>query len=132
MMLHAAVVVLVGALLAACSPRLSGPPPQLEAKLIIDLRGGHADLTCGAACSGTWSASLAALNQRYAAEDWRHLATQVMWIGYQNDLAYYYLGRRVSAHPTLLGSIIAKPALWRLAGTRSSGAMPAATTPAMG
>ncbi len=93
MMRHAAVVVLVSALLTACSDKVSAPTPDIEASLITKLRDGHADLKCAAACSGTWSASLAALNQLYTAGDWRHLATQVMSIGYQNDLGYYYLGR---------------------------------------
>jgi hypothetical protein len=93
MMRQAAVAVLVSALLAACSTKMSAPPPEIEASLITELRDGHADLTCGAACSGNWTASVAGLNRLYAAGDWRHLASQVMWIGYQNDLGYYYLGR---------------------------------------
>jgi hypothetical protein len=92
-MRHSAVVVLGSAVLAACSPKGSAPRPEVEANLITDLRDGHADLSCVAACAEHWRAGLAGLNKLHAAQHWRDLATQVMWIGYQNDLAYYYLGR---------------------------------------
>ncbi len=89
---------------------------ETEANMIANLRDGRADLRCGAACAETWRAKLVTLNDRYVAKDWLHLGTLVMQIGYQNDLAYYYLGQSAEG----LGSPKAALKFYRIAGALAS------------
>ena len=94
-----AVIVLAGSLLGACSPKITTPvltpvlSSETQANMIANLRDGRVDLRCGAACAEMWRANLLTLSDRYVAKDWLHLGMLVMQIGYQNDLAYYYLGQ---------------------------------------
>jgi hypothetical protein len=115
---RAAVIVLAASLLAACSSRMSMPvlSSDAEANMIANLRDRRADLRCGAACAETWRANLLTLNDRYVAKDWLHLGTLVMQIGYQNDLAYYYLGQSAEG----LGSPKAASKFYRIAGALAS------------
>jgi hypothetical protein len=87
------IMVLVTTLIAACSAKMPAVTSEIEANMIANLRDGRADLHCGTACAETWHASLSTLNNRYVKQDWLHLATLVVQIGHQNDLAYYYLGQ---------------------------------------
>ena len=80
-------------MLTACSAKVPTMTPELQAQLIDSMRNGQAVLDCNLACAGTWGASLQELQLRYATQDWTGLGTLVMQIGFQNDLAYYYLGR---------------------------------------
>jgi hypothetical protein len=116
-MRHSALIALVSALLAACSQNMPVLTSQAESKMIANLREGRAGLECGAACSGTWEQSLSALNRRYVIGDWRQLATLVMQIGYQNDLAYYYLGRSAEG----VGAFPAALKYYRTAGHLTTG-----------
>jgi hypothetical protein len=111
-MRNVAVIALMSVLVAACSPNMPVLTLQTEANMIANLREGRAGLQCGSACSGTWDRSLSALNRRYVARDWRELAALVMQIGYQNDLAYYYLGRSAEG----LGAFAAALKYYRTAG----------------
>jgi hypothetical protein len=117
-LMRAAVIVLAASLLGACSPRITTPvltpvlSSETEANMIANLRDGRVDLRCGAACAETWRANLLTLNDRYVAKDWLHLGTLVMQIGYQNDLAYYYLGQSAEG----LGSPKAALKFYRIAG----------------
>ena len=89
---------------------------ETEANMIANLRDGRVDLRCGAACAETWRANLLTLNNRYVAKDWLHLGALVMQIGYQNDLAYYYLGQSAQG----LGSPKAALKFYRISGALAS------------
>jgi hypothetical protein len=117
-LMRVAVIGLAGFLLGACSPRITTPvlSSETEANMIANLRDGRVDLRCGAGCAETWRANLLALNDRYVAKDWLHLGTLVMQIGYQNDLAYYYLGQSAEG----LGSPKAALKFYRIAGALAS------------
>ena len=121
-LMRVAVIVLAGSLLGACSPRITTPvltpvlSSETEANMIANLRDGRVDLRCGAACAETWRANLLTLNNRYVAKDWLHLGALVMQIGYQNDLAYYYLGQSAEG----LGSPKAALKFYRIAGALAS------------
>jgi hypothetical protein len=117
-LMRVAVIVLAGSLLGACSPRITTPvlSSETEANMIANLRDGRVDLRCGAACAEMWRANLLTLNDRYVAKDWLHLGTLVTQIGYQNDLAYYYLGQSAEG----LGSPKAALKFYRIAGALAS------------
>ena len=89
---------------------------ETEANMIANLRDGRADLRCGAACAETWRGNLLKLNDRYVAKDWLHLGILVMQTGYQNDLAYYYLGQSAQG----LGSPKAALKFYRISGALAS------------
>jgi len=64
-----------------------------SASIASALEGGDIVLTCNLACAfqfGYHSSEIAAL---YDAERWRELAIRVANIGYNYDLAYFYLGK---------------------------------------
>jgi hypothetical protein len=121
-LMRIAVIVLAGSSLGACSPRITTPvltpvlSSETEANMIANLRDGRVDLRCGAACAEMWRANLLTLNDRYVAKDWLHLGTLLIQIGYQNDLAYYYLGQSAEG----LGSPKAALKFYRIAGALAS------------
>lgn len=57
------------------------------------LQAGAINLDCTVACSWGWVRERARLRAFDAAGDWEALAVKVAQVGYQKDLAYYYLGR---------------------------------------
>jgi hypothetical protein len=117
-MKRAAVLVLACLLLASCEQKVAVVTPEIEANMIADLRGGRANLDCWITCSGTWGSNLSELKRRYATQEWRQLATLVMQIGFQEDLAYYYLGRSAEG----LGAPESALRYYRIAGALGTGA----------
>jgi hypothetical protein len=94
---HVLIFVLAALLASACSPKMPALRSETEANMIAVLRSGQANLTCGEACAEMWNKNLSTLQYRYVGQDWLHLATLVMQIGYKTDLAYYYLGQSADA-----------------------------------
>jgi hypothetical protein len=85
---------LSGALaLSACANKYDSLTPEIQAKMMDDLKQGNLVLDCGAKCSFTWIAKVQQIHQFDTAERWQDLAQAVMQIGYGQDLSYYYLGQ---------------------------------------
>lgn len=79
--------------LGSCATQYGPMTPELQARLQADLVAGKASLDCNIGCVGTWVFQRDALGLLAQREDWVGLGTKVMQIGFQEDLAYYYLGR---------------------------------------
>ena len=60
---------------------------------VASLNSGSVTLTCGLACSGAWGSNRKKMKTLHDTQSWGGLANIVLSIGYNNDLAYYYLGR---------------------------------------
>ena len=112
-----ATLLLTGLLLVGCGQKVAVVTPEIEAQMLSDLRAGRANLDCWFACAATWGGDLSELNVRYTTEDWTHLATLVMQIGFQEDLAYFYLGRAAEG----LGAPEAAVRYYRIAGALATG-----------
>jgi tetratricopeptide (TPR) repeat protein len=78
--------------LVACAP-LQTVTPDSRAQTMTTLQAGEISLDCTMACSWNWVTERERLRAFDAAGDWESLALKVAQIGYQKDLAYYYLGR---------------------------------------
>jgi len=117
-MKRAAITILVCMLLTACGEQVAVVTPEMQAAMMSQLRSGQADLDCWIACSGTWGGDLSELNKRYIVGDWTGLGTLVMQIGFQSDLAYYYLGRSAEG----LGAPEAALRYYRISGALATGA----------
>ena len=78
---------------AGCSTKYQAVTPELQASFLADLQAGKLNLDCGEGCALTWGQRAAAIHAVDLGERWQELATDVMQIGFGNDLAYYYLGQ---------------------------------------
>ena len=79
--------------LAGCATRLETMSYAQRQDLLPAFQQGRIVLDCGVACAWPWISRREALYSLYAAGQWDALAAQVAEIGYQEDLAYYWLGR---------------------------------------
>ncbi len=79
--------------LAGCSTKYAAVTPELQAGFLADLQAGKPNLDCGEGCALTWGQRASTIHAVDQAERWQELATDVMQIGFGNDLAYYYLGQ---------------------------------------
>lgn len=86
-------LLLLAALASGCSPRTAEITPQFRTQTLSNLREGSIVLDCKASCSWSWVNERQGLRALDAAGEWQQLAVKVAQIGYQKDLAYYYLGR---------------------------------------
>ena len=109
--------------LQGCSEKIEPLAPEIEVKLMDQLRDGGAVLTCRSQCGQAWIHNRAELKTRYAKQDWRGLAIEVMQIGFQEDLAYFYLGRAAEG----LGSYEASLKYYRMASYLATGSDPTLT-----
>ncbi len=80
-------------LLSACSAKYSDISSAERTERYQAFTIGRAVLDCGLNCSGYWGSERSTLLQLLAAQKWPALAQKVLEIGYNNDLAWYYLGR---------------------------------------
>lgn len=83
----------LGLMLSGCANKYEALTPEIQAKMMDDLKLGKLVLDCGAKCSLTWLARVDSIHMYDTAEKWPDLAQTVMQIGYGQDLAYYYLGQ---------------------------------------
>lgn len=67
--------------------------PQSRQALFETFRSGNAAMDCGLACSGRWGNTRFKVKKLHDSEQWEQLAWEVLYIGYYNDLAWYYLAR---------------------------------------
>ncbi len=64
-----------------------------EVTILAKVTDGHVVMTCHFGCSYTWGSNLREMENLEALRAWARLAIMVYRTGYENDLAYYYLGR---------------------------------------
>lgn len=76
----------------ACAPALTFNLGTRD-EIIDTLQSGSIRLECTLPCAWTWGNERARLRTLDASGNWESLAIEVAQIGYQKDLAYYYLGR---------------------------------------
>lgn len=86
-------IALIDLALLGCAPSSKPPSPEAEARLLGQLRNGAAVLDCQSECASAWRSKRAELKSLYERQDWRDLGPEVMQVGFQEDLAYFYLGR---------------------------------------
>jgi len=81
-------------LLAGCgtATKVAQMTPEIEQKLIVDLKNGNAVLDCGMSCEGSWSDASNRMFESYSSGAWENLGLTVMQIGRRRDLGYFYLG----------------------------------------
>jgi hypothetical protein len=117
----ASILFFVGVSVSGCQDAISGPiTPEMDAQLMSTFEAGQITLDCQINCSGSWGGGLQNLGQLDAQGDWHDLAIQVMKIGYENDLAYYYLGHAAEG----LGYYDAALQYYRISGAASTGSDP--------
>ena len=91
-------MLLVAALLqAGCATRLDSMSAEQRQDILPAFRQGRTVLDCRAACSWQWFARRQSLAGLYATRQWNQLAGEISEIGYQEDLAYFWLGRAAEA-----------------------------------
>jgi hypothetical protein len=86
-------LLLLALLLIGCASKYGDLSPDGEGNLLRRLGEGHAVLDCGLSCAGEWEAERHTLRHLYDTSQWAALALGVMQIGYEDGLAWYYLGR---------------------------------------
>jgi hypothetical protein len=119
--LRLAVVGGIGGLLPiACAPVIHGLPAKTEAQTAEQFNRGEVVLDCRVACAGNWNANRPELLRRYIARNWSGLADLVIRTGFQEDLAYFYLGRAAEG----LGENEAALNYYRVAGSLATGPDP--------
>ncbi len=72
---------------------MSLPSKVTRSNLNDAFRNGDIRLDCMFLCSGKFGANLQDIHQLYLLERWHDLSTKVLEIGFNQDLAYFYLGR---------------------------------------
>ena len=80
--------------IAGCAndrPTVVRPLDRWEA--LKELSSGTLRLKCGTSCSGSWRLARSSLKGLYANKVWEDLVASVVYVGYESDLAYFYLAR---------------------------------------
>jgi len=95
--LFGAVLLAVVLLQAGCATRLASMSAEQRQDILPSFRQGRTVLDCRVACSWQWFARRQTLATLYATQQWNQLAGEVSEIGYQEDLAYFWLGRAAEA-----------------------------------
>ncbi len=88
---------LLAVLLAGCATRLASMSTEQRQDILPAFRQGRTVLDCRVACSWQWFARRQTLANLYATQQWNQLAGEISEIGYQEDLAYFWLGRAAEA-----------------------------------
>lgn len=83
---------------------------------IAEWRLGVTRLTCGLGCSGTMGSNRRKLKSAADDQLWLEVAARVLHIGYENDLAYFYLGRAAEG----VGSLEVATTYYKLAIEKKS------------
>jgi tetratricopeptide (TPR) repeat protein len=108
----------LAAALSGCAAKYDTLTPDVQAKMMEDLKLGRPVLDCGEKCLFTWISRVNTIHQYDTAERWPELAQTVMQVGYGQDLAYYYLGQAAQG----LGYHEAAIAYYNLAYSINTGA----------
>lgn len=86
-------VALVTLTVGGCASKYAHPDLGTRAGLLEAFRMGNAVLDCETPCSGTWGAARNESKALHDSMQWQRLAELVLRIGYDVDLAWYFLGR---------------------------------------
>lgn len=98
--------------LTACATQREGSPDSMARfGIIAGLQTGQVRLGCDFFCSASWSLARQTLAGLHTHGLWADLAIEVVRIGYNTDLAYFYLGRAAEG----LGQTAAADVYYRLA-----------------
>ena len=79
--------------LVGCQQQVEVVTPDVQQRMLDDLKAGKLTLNCGINCSFTWFHKAGQIHALDMAERWPDLAVAVMQVGHGSDLAYYYLGQ---------------------------------------
>lgn len=109
-----------GLLPMACAPAIQQAPVKSAAFTAEQFNRGEVVLDCQVTCAGNWTANRPEMLRRYIARNWSGLADLVIRTGYQQDLAYFYLGRSAEG----LGQNDAALDYYRVAGALTTGTDP--------
>ena len=101
----------------ACAPLATQSPANTAMSNVGAFEHGEVALNCRVACAAAWNASRPELLRRYIAANWHGLADLVIETDFQNDLAYFYLGRAAEG----LGKNDAALNYYRIAGALATG-----------
>lgn len=71
----------------------SSPPRPKSGSLYTDFSNGDIRLDCRLSCAGKFGSNLSYMMQLHNAESWNELAKEVYLAGFNQDIAYYFLGR---------------------------------------
>lgn len=89
-----ALLVALALALGACATERAGTDDPIEQhQITAGLDNGRLRLTCELACSGSWRAARKVLRGLHEQGLWSELALEVVRIGHNTDLGYFYLGR---------------------------------------
>jgi len=80
-------------MLAGCQQQVEVVTPEVQQRMMDDLKSGKLSLTCGFSCAFTWIHKVPQIHALDMSERWQDLTVGVMQVGYGGDLAYYYLGQ---------------------------------------
>jgi len=109
---RALLVLALGFALVGCATQRDGTPdPVARHEIIAALQSGQIRLGCEIGCAATWSLARKGLKGLHGNGLWQDLATEVARIGFNTDLAYFYLGRAAEG----LGQAGAADTYYRLA-----------------
>jgi hypothetical protein len=86
-------MVLLSLLVAGCGTKFDQMSPAAQQDIIPSFQQGRTELDCQMACSWQWLQNRRFFNAMYNAGDWSDLALGVSKVGFQEDLAYFWLGR---------------------------------------
>lgn len=90
-------VLLMLSVIMGCTTRLQTMTEAERIDMVPAFQEGRTVLDCRAACSWQWISRRVMLNSLYVTQQWDALAAQVLEIGYQENLAYFWLGRSAEA-----------------------------------
>lgn len=97
--LRASLAVAALAILAGCAtPAFDANAPGVRDRLLRDFRTGNAQLLCESpGCAGAWTETRLRMRSQLAQEQWEDVAVRTMAAGYNDDLAWFILGRAAEA-----------------------------------
>lgn len=79
-------------ILGSCAPQYKAVSPEVISKMDADLKSGNCQLSDDVSHLYHWVSDFSQLVAFYNSSQWHSLAFSVMQIGYENDIAYYFLG----------------------------------------
>ena len=90
---HCTGVFLVLLVVSGCATENAELSPFESEQLFNSFKQGVVRQTCGTPCSITWGTKRKKLRELHDRGEWTELATEVLRVGFEKDLPYYYLGR---------------------------------------
>lgn len=92
-MIRAVMIFFILLVVTSCAPKHKEISPDLQERVKQDIVAGNFPATCGYECFWSYMEYNRAMQSLYIAERWKDLSELVAMVGYENDAAYYYIGR---------------------------------------